>query len=87
MKWSYSAIISRIIKAEGQAEGLREMLGSYCSEAQEARLLDEVFNIERVKTPNIEVVYTLSTLNEAIRNKHKVRFPFTENCDIMELKS
>ena len=62
--------------SEGQAEGLREMLGSFCSEAQEARLLDEVYNIDRVKTPNTEVIYTLSTLNEAIKNKHKIGFQY-----------
>ena len=59
-----------------QAEGLREMLGSFCSEAQEARLLDEVYNIDRVKTPNTEVIYTLSTLNEAIKNRHKISFNY-----------
>ena len=62
--------------SEEQAEGLREMLGGFCSEAQEARLLDEVYNIDRVKTPNTEVIYTLSTLNEAIKNRHKISFTY-----------
>ena len=62
--------------SEGQAENLREMLGSFCSEKQEERLLDEVYNIDRVKTPNKEVIYTLSTLNEAIKNKHKIGFNY-----------
>ena len=62
--------------SETQAEGLREMLGSFCSEAQEDRLLDEVYNIDRIKTPNSEVIYTLSTLNEAIKNRHKVSFTY-----------
>ena len=62
--------------SSAQAEGLREMLGSFCSESQEARLLDEVYNIDRVKTPNTEVIYTLSTLNEAIKNKHKISFKY-----------
>ncbi len=62
--------------SENQAEGLREMLGTFCSEKQEERLLDEVYNIDRVKTPNTEVIYTLSTLNEAIKNRHKVCFNY-----------
>lgn len=66
---------AKFISAE-QAEGLREMLGSFCSEAQEKRLLDEVYNIDRVKTPNTEVIYTLSTLNEAIKRRHKVSFNY-----------
>lgn len=66
---------AKFISAE-QAEGLREMLGGFCSEAQEARLLDEVYNIDRVKTPNTEVIYTLSTLNEAIKNRHKISFTY-----------
>ena len=66
---------AKFISAE-QAAGLREMLGGFCSEAQEARLLDEVYNIDRVKTPNTEVIYTLSTLNEAIKNRHKISFNY-----------
>lgn len=66
---------AKFISAE-QAEGLREMLGGFCSEWQERRLLDEVYNIDRVKTPNTEVIYTLSTLNEAIKNRHKVSFTY-----------
>ena len=62
--------------SENQAEGLREMLGGFYSESQEARLLDEVYNIDRVKTPNTEVIYTLSTLNEAIKNKRKIGFNY-----------
>lgn len=66
---------AKFISAE-QAAGLREMLGGFCSEAQEVRLLDEVYNIDRVKTPNTEVIYTLSTLNEAIKNRHKISFNY-----------
>lgn len=66
---------AKFISAE-QAAGLREMLGGFCSEAQEARLLDEVYNIDRIKTPNTEVIYTLSTLNEAIKNRHKISFNY-----------
>lgn len=52
------------------------MLGSFCSEAQEERLLDDVYNVERAKTPNTEVIFTLSTLNETIKNRHKISFNY-----------
>ena len=46
--------------------GLRELIGSFCSEAEEEQLLDEIYNVSRVKTPNTEVIYTLATLNDAM---------------------
>lgn len=62
--------------SDSQAMSLRELIGSFCSEAQEELLLDEIYNINRVKTPNTKVIYTLDTLNEAVKNKHKVAFTY-----------
>ena len=62
--------------SDSQAAGLRELIGSFCSDAQEEMLRDNTFNVSRVKTPNDNVIYTISTLNEAIKNKHKVEFTY-----------
>ena len=62
--------------SDSQAMSLRELIGSFCSDAQEELLRDKTYNVSRVKTPNAEVIYTLATLNEAIRNKHKITFTY-----------
>ena len=59
-----------------QAMSLRELIGSFCSDAQEELLRDKTYNVSRVKTPNTEVIYTLATLNEAIKNNHKIEFTY-----------
>lgn len=62
--------------SDSQAMGLRELIGSFCSEAEEEQLLNEIYNVSRVKTPNTEVIYTLATINDAIKNKHKIAFTY-----------
>ena len=62
--------------SDSQAMGLRELIGSFCSEAEEEQLLNEIYNVSRVKTPNTEVIYTIATINDAIKNKHKIAFTY-----------
>lgn len=64
--------------SDRQAEGLREVLGSFCSSYEENRLLTEVDNVDRPKTPNKDVIYSVSTINNAIKDNKKIKFTYNK---------
>lgn len=60
-----------------KTEGLIEKLESLVSKNQAGALVSQVYLDNKIKCNNEEIYYIIDTLHEAINNKHKVKFVYT----------
>lgn len=59
-----------------KARQLNEMIGSLVSEAQAEKLINNAYTTGRVKTQNNKIIYAVNAINEAIKAKKMITFPY-----------
>jgi len=60
----------------GQADNLKAVIGNLCSEAQREQLDNDVYVVDKAATANSNVLPAILALQEAIKQKRKVKFRY-----------
>lgn len=78
VKLLIDAVASSRFITEKKSKDLADKIANLASENQRRHLIRHIHATNRVKTDNEEIFYTVDVVNEAINNKKRIAFKYTE---------